>query len=144
MWGWHDGADVPSDAPTRVYGINPLMTFARLEVTVDWCRQRRAIAHDTDPDDADRFWAPSWFPLFELRKVACECAVEEGSPAPVLDADTGKTARYPEIVAPSFGEMAHWWIEALETGGWACDRERGRWQHNLDLIDPARERTGLV
>jgi len=143
-WAWHDG--VPPSQGLQRRQLGPGQEYACLAEAVDWHGTRREIAadlaeHGLDPDE---MWPMHLFPILHLGDIACDCSVADHAPSPIFDADYHHTLGPPQVRARSFGEMVEWWIEALNDGAWRYDPERGTWIKHLHLLDPDRERSGLV
>jgi hypothetical protein len=80
--------------------------------------------------DPDYWWRQSWIPL-----------ASDGNGYIVADGDLGRPdvgpirriKAGPDLAVTarprtdSFGQLVEWWIEALELGLWAYDRETQRW-----------------
>lgn len=146
-WGWHNGAAVAEDAPAVLAEVGPWMPYVSLANALHAYQVCREIAYDIDDPDygPDELWSPSWLPIARLGSIACECAVEEGAPTPILDTDPQVNRATPaRVVAHSFGEMVSWWIDAIECGAWRYDGVRMVWDRRPELLSPRRAASGLV
>lgn len=145
-WGWHDG--VGAGKPRELGG--PWFVFLTLADAVDQYRTSRdlAVTAALTPDETDRLWHPSWFPITVTgygAVIACDCSVPDDSPTPIRVVDWGHNERSDVPAAQSFGQMVEWWIEALESGAWRYDQTLGRWVIDHDrLEDPHLGLTRLV
>jgi cell wall assembly regulator SMI1 len=143
-WEWHDGTDVKPHERAVQGLIGPSFIFLGAEDAIQVSRECRAEAVEIAPEEPESLWGPTWLAIGTHGMVACDCAVGEDAPVPVLDVDYHHTSTPGAVVAKSLGEMVGWWIEALETGAWAYEPERDWWRRRSGLISPDRERTGLV
>jgi hypothetical protein len=141
--------------------LGPGREFLSLSQAVDEYEQRRRMAVDaaaharhsglSDMADPDWWWHPSWFPVVTAGgpTFACECAIAEGQPCPILVVNWHEAAEWhlPEgspIKARSFGEMVQLWLKAFDCGAWGFDDSEERWLYDYTLLDPADELTRLV
>lgn len=143
-WGWHDGTDAEQHELAVQCSIGPLFIFLSSDQAVEANRKLRRGAEEDAPEDPDSLWGSSWIAIGSQGRVACECNIPTNSPVPVLDVDYHKAAYPGAVVCHSLGKMVRWWIEALESGAWHFDPERGRWDRIEELIPPERDETGLV
>lgn len=143
-WDWHDGTDAERDEQTVQSSIGPLFFALSTAGAVKTSRELRVGAETDAPEDPDSLWASSWIAIGSQGRVACECSIPADAPVPVLDVDYHKAAYPGAVVCHSLGRMVRWWIEALESGAWRYDRERGRWKRIFELIPPERDQAGLI
>lgn len=149
-WAWHNGAG-STEGLVSQRELGPGFAFLSLEEAIGLYRQMRALFErlwaPDGPSAVDHWWRPTWFPITERRAaVRCDCAVPAGAPTPIYwayshDHDVEGLTR-PKV--DSFGTLVTWWIEAVENGAWRFDRRAKRWVHHPDLLEPERERNGLV
>lgn len=146
-WGWHNGAAKPKTYAKERF-VSPGLEFLSLSEAVDVYREDRSIFEDFD-DGPDYWWPPSQLVLFSRDQgtVTFDCDATNRTRSPLYFSD--HFARSPEKdfsvpVARSFGEMVTWWIEAWDEGLYAYDAEEDRFSVDLDRLDRARERSGLM
>ena len=77
--------------------------------------------------------------------MVCDCSVAEGAPTPIRHFDHEFAGESRRAVAESLGTVVLWWIEAIDSGAWRFDTDRGFWDIDHERLgDPALARTGLV
>lgn len=79
--------------------------------------------------DPDYWWRESWVPLASVTGyIVGDCNLGEPDVAPIRrikwEPDLDVTSR-PRT--DSLGQLVEWWIEALELGLWAYNRDAQRW-----------------
>jgi hypothetical protein len=121
-WRWHNG--VPAErcplSRDREMG-GPGFQFLPLDEAVEQYRSGREITARAFDGDADRGWPRTWLPITVAANgtvVVCNCAGQEGEPAPIYNVRWDSLHEPPEPAAPSFGEMVTWWIDAFDLGAW--------------------------
>ena len=145
-WGWRGGADIAADRP-QSYLMSPDRIFYTVEHAVEQYRSARRLWEDIDPDNADYWWRPTWFPItYWVGYIRLDCDVEEGAATPIYHADShdhdAKGLTEPRV--PSFGVMMDWWLDAFECGAWCYDAEAEGWRYDYTLLPRERELTRLV
>ena len=147
-WGWHDG----TRRSLTSHAIGGDLLYLTLEAAVSRYEQEQAgaaAAVEDDGVDAQETWQPTWFPVASRGDgavMACDCDVAEGDPTPIRRVHWEKFGEQSVVpVAPSLGTVVSWWIDAIDSGAWFFDRERGFWEEDHERLgDPALARTGLV
>ncbi len=152
-WSWHDGAPPGSLGQDQDRWLGPGMAYIPLAEAAARYRQRRELARrasetsEVDDWTADAWWHPTWFPLIGYDVgIACDCSVPAGWPTPIRAVDWHGFERIDDLAtvrAASLGEMVNWWIEAIDTGAWSYDAQRG-WERHYELLDPSKGLTRLV
>jgi hypothetical protein len=99
--------------------------------------------------EPDRWWSRSWFPITTSASgntVACDCSTGAAAATPIRVVDwhaaTEPGAHLPR--ARSFGEMVSWWIEAIDTGVLAYDRDAGHRTCEGRRLSPRQPLSRLV
>ena len=145
-WKWHDG--VPSGQPDVMGGS--YFRFLTLADAIGEYHASRQVAERAarSPDEADRLWHPSWFPITNTGSggvIACDCSVPTGAATPIRAVHWGHKEDSDVPVAQSLGQMVGMWIDALERGAWRYDTGLGRWEiDHQRLADSSLELTRLV
>jgi hypothetical protein len=147
-WGWHDGVFAADITWAKEREIGPDRQFYPLEEAVTRHRRHYEMLEGIDGLDPDYMWPTGRIFVTSTSNsvVSCDCTVEDGRPSPIYcqfthdwDPDgieQQKTA--------SFGELVTWWIEALDQGAWSFNPGKGNWDYDWEILDPARELTGLL
>lgn len=134
-WAWHDGVvEGRAGSWPVVPGLRP-MTVTESRDWWQWSLEHaQKVAADalagTPNANPAYWWRPSWIPLFSDGSgyVVADCDLGGPDVAPIRrikwEPDLDVTSR-PRT--DSFGQLVEWWIEALELGVWAYDRDAEGW-----------------
>lgn len=134
-WAWHDGVD---EGWQGSWALAPGLTLMSAATSRGWWQRSMALAKvaaanapaglpDADPE---YWWRQSWVPLASdgTGYIVADCDLGEPDVAPIRrikwEPDFDVTSR-PRT--ESFGQLVEWWIEALELGLWAYDRDTKKW-----------------
>jgi cell wall assembly regulator SMI1 len=143
-WGWHDGASPQIPGRDVAAEIGPRMAFLPLADAVSECRRIRALLMEVSGGEGDPDWKWSWLPMnADKRPLVFDCGVEFDAPVPVRSFFFEDPAAGAEG-ARSIGELVTIWLEAIDCGAWAYERQRNRWTYDWTKLDPDVEMRRLT
>jgi hypothetical protein len=126
LFAWHDGAPPAVD---RELSIGPANSLLSLSDQVATCWRERAYAEELaragSLDSAEQEWGRSWFPVLggsgSRSLIVVDCAVEEGSPAPVGHLDKEVVHRPSAVL--TFSDVVRFWVECFDSGAYSWSPE---------------------
>ena len=92
------------------------------------------------------WWDRSWFPVVSTLHdslFAVDCSMPEGHLSPVRVVEAADEERL-KVRTSSLTEVVSFWVEAIESGGWAYDGDNGHWTIDESRLDPRLVRARLV
>lgn len=150
-WRWHDGVE-PERRPFERQMAGTGWKFFSLHTAVAQAVEQRdratEIADATGVEADPVLWRWAWLPLaddYHGGVIAVDgTAPADQTPTPIYYSEPEMGAKDAQPGSQTFGEMVQWWIDAFDDGVFGYDAQRGRWIYHHELLDRARELTGLV
>ena len=149
-WEWHDGTDRDASV-TSIEGnlLGPVLRLLRLDDAVNAYRSACQLANDAAGESgmAPQQWREgSWFPVVSTLHdslFAVDCSVPAGQVSAVRVVEAADEHRS-VVRSSSLTEVVSFWVDAIETGGWAYDQQGACWTIDESRLDPELVRSRLV
>jgi hypothetical protein len=141
-WGWHDGAFGP-DPDRGNTELGPGRLFSPLADAAANTSSVRGMMRGVDGEFGP-VWGSSWLTMnWGGDTTVIDSGVGFDEPVPVRsyrfeEPETGATG------VPSIGTLVTLYIDALDRGAWAYDRNRGIWIGDPSKGDPATRHLHLT